>query len=152
MLSVPRRQLELLGRAPDFRGLFLATLASGLGTWLAVIALTVDVFDRTHSAKWVSALLIADFLPAVVIGLVFGPLLDRLSRRRLMIVSDLARVAVFAALPFTDTAGGIVVLAGAAGFATGFFRPAVFAGLPNLVSERDLPEANSLLRSVEYLT
>lgn len=146
------RQLDLIRRASGFRLLFGATLASGLGTWLAVVALTVDVFDRTHSAKWVSALLIADFLPAVLIGLFFGPLLDRLSRRRLMIVSDLARVAVFAALPFTDTAGGIVVLAGAAGFATGFFRPAVFAGLPNLVSERDLPEANSLLRSVEYLT
>ncbi len=146
------RQLDLLRRASSFRLLYGATLASGLGTWLAVVALTVDVFDRTHSAKWVSALLIADFLPAVVIGLVFGPLLDRLSRRRLMIVSDLARVAVFAALPFTDTTGGIVVLAGAAGFATGFFRPAVFAGLPNLVSQEDLPEANSLLRSVEYLT
>jgi MFS family permease len=146
------RQLDLLRRAPGFRLLFGATLASGLGTWIAVVALTVDVFDRTHSAKWVSALLIADFLPAVLIGLLFGPLVDRLSRRRLMIVSDLARVAVFVALPFTNSPGGIVVLAGAAGFATGFFRPAVFAGLPNLVSEADLPQANSLLRSIEYLT
>lgn len=146
------RQLDLLRRASSFRLLFGATLASGLGTWLAVIALTVDVFDRTHSAKWVSALLIAEFLPSVVIGLFFGPLIDRLSRRRLMIVSDLARVAVFAALPFADTPGTIVLLAGAAGFATGFFRPAVFAGLPNLVAEPDLPQANSLLRSIEYLT
>jgi MFS family permease len=146
------RQLDLIRRASAFRLLFGATLASGLGTWIAVIALTVDVYDRTHSAKWVSALLIADFLPTVVIGLFFAPLLDQLSRRRIMIVSDLARVAVFAALPFANTAGGIVLLAGAAGFATGFFRPAVFAGLPNLVSQQDLPEANSLLRGVEYLT
>ena len=62
------RQLELLHRATGFRLLFLATLSSGLGTWLAVVALTVDVWDRTGSAKWVSALLIADFLPAVAIG------------------------------------------------------------------------------------
>jgi MFS family permease len=146
------RQLELLRRATGFRLLFLATLSSGLGTWLAVVALTVDVWDRTHSAKWVSALLIADFMPAVAIGIALGPLLDRLSRRRLMIVADLSRVGVFAALPFTHTPGGIVILAAAAGFATGFFRPAVFAGLPNLVGERDLPAANSLLRSAEYLT
>ena len=146
------RQLELLRRAAGFRLLFLATLASGLGTWLAVVALTVDVWDRTHSAKWVSALLIADFMPAVAIGIALGPLLDRLSRRRLMIVADLARLGVFSALPFTRTAGGIVILAAAAGFATGFFRPAVFAGLPNLVDEYDLPAANSLLRSAEYLT
>jgi MFS family permease len=146
------RHLDLLRRAADFRSLFLATLASGLGTWLSVVALTVDVFDRTHSAKWVSALLIVDFLPAVAIGLALGPLLDRLSRRRLMVVADLARALIFSALPFTDTASGIVVLAGAAGFATGFFRPAVFAGLPNLVPAPDLPAANSLLRSVEYMT
>jgi MFS family permease len=151
-LGSARRQLDLPRRAADFRLLFLATLASGLGTWLSVVALTVDVFDRTHSAKWVSALLIVDFLPAVAIGLALGPLLDRLSRRRLMVVADLARALVFAALPFTDTATGIVVLAGAAGFATGFFRPAVFAGLPNLVPAADLAAANSLLRSVEYMT
>jgi MFS family permease len=147
-----RRQLALLDRSPGFRLLFLATVASGLGTWVAVVALTIDVFDRTGSAKWVSALLIADFLPSVAIGLFLGPLVDRLSRRGLMIAADLARAAVFVALPFADSPGGIVVLAGVAGFATGFFRPAVLAGLPNLVEGPDVPAANSLLRSAEYLT
>ena len=45
----------------------------GLGNWLAVIALTVDVYDRTHSGWWVGALLIANILPAVFIGLLLGP-------------------------------------------------------------------------------
>src|SRR5439155_27383786 len=63
VLGSIRRQLGLVHRGTSFRLLFLSTLVSGLGTWMAVIALTVDVFDRTHSAKWVSALLIADFLP-----------------------------------------------------------------------------------------
>jgi len=152
VLTAPRRQLELLDRAPEFRALFLAATASGIGTWLAVIALTVDVYDRTHSAKWVSALLVADFLPAVVIGLAFGPLVDRLARRRLMVSSDLVSVAVFVGLIFADGPGQIVGLAAAAGFATGFFRPASYAGLPNLVAEADLPAANSLLRSSFNLT
>jgi MFS family permease len=152
VLSGPRRQLHLLERAPAFRALFLATTVSGIGTWLAVIALTVDVYDRTHSAEWVSALLIADFLPAVVIGLVFGPVVDRFSRWRLMVGSDILSVAVFVALVFADTAGQIVALAAVAGFATGFFRPATYAGLPNLVDEADLPAANSLLRSTANLT
>lgn len=152
MLTGPRRQLQLLERAPDFRALFLATTASGLGTWLAVIALTVDVYDRTHSAKWVSALLIVDFLPVVLIGLAFGPLVDRFSRRRLMVASDLLSVAVFVGLIFATTAGQIVGLAAVAGFAAGFFRPASYAGLPNLVESDDLPAANSLLRSSGYLT
>jgi MFS family permease len=147
-----RRQLELFRRSPSFGLLFLAAFGSGLGTWLAFVALTVDVFDRTHSGPWVSALLIADFLPAIAIGLLFGPFLDRLSRRRLMVAADLVRFAVFCALPFATNAAQIVALAAVAGFATGFFRPAVYAGLPNLVSDSDLPRANSLLQTIENVT
>jgi MFS family permease len=147
-----RRQLGLLRERPAFRALTLAALASGLGTWLAVIALTVDVFDRTHSPTWVSALLIADFLPTVVIGLTAGPLIDRLSRRRLMLGADLVRVAVFATLPFANSPGQIVGLAAVAGVAGGVFRPAVFAGLPNLVRDTELADANSLLRVIETIT
>jgi MFS family permease len=145
------RYAALLRRVPSFRLLFFATLESSLGTWLAVIALTVDVFDRTHSANWVGALLVASFLPAVGVGLVLGPLLDRLSRRAVLVASDLARVAVFCALPFTSSAGAIVALAAVAGLATGFFTPAVYAGLPNLVEDADLSSANSLFRSMDYL-
>ena len=152
MPTGPSRLLSLLDRAPGFRALFLATTVSGIGTWIAVIALTVDVYDRTHSAEWVSALLIADFLPAVVIGLAFGPIVDRFSRRGLMIASDLVSVGVFVALSFASSAGQIVALAALAGFATGFFRPATYAGLPDLVAEADLPSANSLLRSTTHLT
>jgi MFS family permease len=143
------RQLRLLRDPPSFGLLALATLTSGVGTWLAFVALTVDVFDRTDSATWVSALFIADFLPAIVIGLAAGTLVDRMSRRRLMIASDLVRVGVFALLPFADSAAVIVALAAIAGFATGFFRPAVYAGLPNLVRDEDLPAANSILQTIE---
>jgi MFS family permease len=146
------RLSDLFRRAPSFRQLFLAALASGLGTWLAFVALTIDVWDRTHSGSWVSALLIADFLPTIVVGLALAPLVDRFSRRRLMVGSDLFRFAVFCALPFAANATTIVVLAGAAGVATAFFRPAVYAGLPNLVSDDDLPRANSLLQTAENAT
>jgi MFS family permease len=147
-----RRPLSLLGTAPSFRLLFLATLGSSLGTLLATVALVVDVKDRTESGPWVSALMIVEFLPAVVVGLFFGPMLDRLSRRGLMIVSDLVRCAVFCTLPFANSAGTIVALAGIAGLATGFFRPAVYAGLPNLVDEHELARANSLIQTSENVS
>jgi MFS family permease len=144
-------RLGLLRRSPAFGLLFLATAGSGFGTYLAAIALTVHVYDQTKSGVWVAALLIADFLPIVVIGLVLGPLVDRLSRRGLMIASDLVRFGVFAGLVFVDDPATIVALAGVAGIATGFFRPAVYAGLPNLVPDEELTNANSLLQTVETL-
>ncbi len=61
-----------------------------------------------------------------------------------MIGSDLGRLAVFAALPFARSAAEIVVLAVVAGIGNAFFRPAVLAGLPNLVSADELPGANAL--------
>jgi MFS family permease len=145
-------QLALLGREPNFRRLFLATLGSGAGTWLALVALEVDVWVQTHSSGWVAALLIADLLPTFAIGILVGPLVDRLSRKVLLVGSDIARFGVFAALPFTTNATQVVLLAAAAGIATGFFRPAVYAGLPNLVSDDDLSSANSLLQAVDNLT
>jgi MFS family permease len=141
-----------LREAPTFRLLFFATLASSIGTWLAFVALVVDVFDRTEDANWVSALLIAEFLPIVVIGFVAGRLIDRVSRRWILVVSDAVRAGVFFALPFTTTAFQIVFLAAAAGIATSLFRPAVYAGLPNLVADRDLPEANGILQTADNLT
>lgn len=122
-----------------------------MGTYLAFVALAVDVWDRTGSGTWVAWLLIADFLPAIAIGLLLGAMLDRRSRRQLMILADLVRFGVFCALPFATEPWHIVVLAGVAGFATGFFRPAVYAGLPNLVGDADLPQANSLLQGIENL-
>jgi MFS family permease len=144
-------RLGLFRRSPSFRYLFLATAGSSFGTYLAAIALTVDVYDETESGVWVAALLIADFLPIVLIGLLLGPLVDRLSRRRLMIVSDLVRFGVFAALPFVDGPGAVVGLAAISGIATGFFLPAVYSGLPNLVPDDELTNANSLLQTVETL-
>jgi MFS family permease len=139
-------------RLPGFRLLFLSILGSSVGTLLAAIALAIDVKDRTNSGLWVGAVLVVEFLPAIFVGLALGPLLDRLERRSLMIAADLLRVAVFCALPFATSAGEIVALALVAGLATGFFRPAVYAGVPNLVPEEQLGDANALLQTVENVS
>jgi MFS family permease len=137
-------------RHDRFRLLFFANLTSGLGNWLALVALQVDVYDRTHSGWWVGALLIANLIPSIVLGLLFGPLVDRLSRKGLMIASDVGRLAVFCALPFAGNATTIVALAIVAGIGNAIFRPAVLAGVPNLVSDADLPDANAILQLAEW--
>jgi MFS family permease len=144
--------VKLLRTASGFRLLFFATLGSSLGTLLATVALAIDVKDRTNSGPWVAALMFVEFLPAVAVGLFFGPFLDRLPRRGVMIAADLIRCAVFCTLPFANSAGQIVALAAVAGFTTGFFRPAVYAGLPNLVAEDDLAGANSIIQTGENVS
>ena len=89
-------------------------------------------------------MVIVEFLPTIFVGLLLGPLLDRLERRSLMVAADAVRVGVFVALPFAPNAATVVGLAAIAGLATGFFRPAVYAGVPNLVPDGELPRANAL--------
>ena len=52
-------RLELLRKSPALRALVLSRLLSVAGTWLAYVALTVDVYARTGSGLWVSAVLFA---------------------------------------------------------------------------------------------
>jgi MFS family permease len=148
-LAVP----TLLAERRDFRLLFLASLGSSIGTWLAFVALVVDVYDRTESAAWVAGLLVAEFAPLVVVGLLAGPLVDRLPRRRMLVATDVIRAGIFVVIPFATTSLQIVLLALAAGAATSLFRPAVYAGLPSLVDEdAELPRANGLLQVAENVT
>jgi MFS family permease len=151
LADLTRRRFAPL-RNSRFRLLFFATCGSGLGNWLALIALQVDIYDRTGSGWWVGALLVGNIVPAVFLGLLAGPIVDRLSRKRLMIDSDLIRLVVFAALPFARQPGTIVALATMAGVGNAFFRPAVLAGLPNLVPDEELAGANSLLQLVDWVT
>ena len=139
-------------RLSGFRNLFFATLCSSAGTLIAAVALTIDVQQRTNNGLWVGAVLVVEFLPTVIVGLLLGPLLDRLDRKSLMIAADAVRVGVFVALPFAPSAGWVVALAAVAGLANGFFRPAVYAGVPNLVPDHELPRANALLQGIENLS
>jgi MFS family permease len=118
---------------------------------MATIALTADLTARTHSPWWVSLLFIVTFLPSVVVGLAFGPLVDRLSRKRLIVNADLIRLAVFVALVFVHTPASIIVLAAVAGIANSLFRPAVLAGVPNLVEEEDLAHGTSVLQATDWV-
>ena len=130
--------------------MWFATLGSGVGTWMATIALAQDVKNRTDSTWWVSGMWIAVFLPSVLVGLTAGPLIDRLSRKRLLIGADLARMGVFVTLPFVRNAAEIIVLAAVVGIGNSFFRPAVLAGVPNLVADEDLAHGTALLQATDW--
>jgi MFS family permease len=142
--------IDLLRRERDLRFLFGARLASELGTWLALVALNVTVFDLTRSATWVSAVVAANFVPSIVVGILLAPLVDRVSRKAIMVASDIASAGAFAALVFLHSPAAIVVAAAAAGAAGALFRPALLASVPNVVGERDLAQANALLQATMH--
>ena len=90
-----------------------------------------------------------------VLGAVGGVIADRYDRRRLMIVLDLARTAVMAAIGLIIMADGppftVLVLVVAAAALTTPYRPAGVAATPLLVPEDDLAAANAVEASVSQL-
>jgi MFS family permease len=78
----------------EFRALWLAQLLSVAGDQLARVAMTVLVFDRTHSALWTALTYAVTFLPWMIGGLALSGLADRLPRRQVMVACDLARMVL----------------------------------------------------------
>ncbi|MBO0814074.1 MAG: MFS transporter [Actinobacteria bacterium] len=82
----------------EFRVFWLAQALSVAGDRLALVALTVLVFDRTHSPLLTAAAYAAGFLPWVVGGVLFGSIADRWPRREVMVGCDLARAVLVAVM------------------------------------------------------
>jgi MFS family permease len=88
--------------------------------------------------------LLADFLPGIVLGPVFGALADRMPRKRLLIFADLLRAGAFLGLAVIPSFAGTVGLALLAGVGTAMFRPTVNAAMPGLVSDEQRSAATAL--------
>jgi MFS family permease len=129
--------------------LFLLTYAqSALGTGAAAVALFVLAYDRKPSPWSITLVLLAYDLPPGLFGPFVGALVDRISRRRCVIIADLIRVGAFAGIAVVDTIEATVAFAFLAGAATALYRPAALAALPSLVDTDRLPAVTSIYGSL----
>ena len=144
-------------RDHDFRLLWIGETASSLGSSVTVVALPLVAVTVLHApAFWVSVLMAASWLPWLLIGLPAGAWVDRLSRRRVMLVADWVSMAAFLSVPVAAvfdllTVGHLVAVAFVAGSAKVFFATAYRAYLPSLVEPGDLLEANAKLQGSEQV-
>jgi predicted MFS family arabinose efflux permease len=96
----------------EYRYLFGGQLLSFLGDQLGAVAIAALVFDRTGSGLLTAIAYAASWLPGVFGGPILATYADRLPRRRVLIVCDLARAALVAllALPAIPLWAAIVLL------------------------------------------
>jgi predicted MFS family arabinose efflux permease len=87
----------------EFRFLYGAQTLSLVGDQLAAIAVAVLVFDRTGSGLLTAVAYASGWLPAIVGGPLLAPYADRLPRRAVMIVCDMARAGLVAVLAWPGT-------------------------------------------------
>lgn len=103
--NAPPGTIRAALRYPAFRWLLSALAVSQFGDWLYNLALVVLVYDRTHSPLWVGVTTAARVVPFVALGPIGGVLADRVDRRRIMIASDVIRLALMLLLAAVAATG-----------------------------------------------
>ena len=138
---------EVLSRQRDYRLVLSAGLVSLTGDWILKIGLAFHVYTLTGSTLASGGLLLASFLPLVVLGSLAGVFVDRWDRRRTMILTNLLHALVLLPLLVVrddSTIWVIYLVVLAQSCLQQFFRPAEQSLVPLLVESRQLVTANAL--------
>lgn len=134
----------------NYRWLWLGQIVSNFGDSLTMIALILLINRLTDgSASAIAGLLITLGIPTVTIGLVAGALVDRLPRKRVMLMADIVRGLLILVYVGLSTLAqppiwALYLVAFAVASVASFFAPARMAVIPNIVPQNGLMAANSL--------
>ena len=133
--------------------LFVAHTQSALGTGAGYVVLLLLVYERSNSPWALSMILLAGFLPSMLVGPLIGAAVDRWPRRICAIAADLIRAAAFVGIGAVDNLLAMAIFAFIAGAGESLFRPAILAGIADAVTDEDgaLAPVTSLYTAIEDL-
>ncbi|KHC91412.1 Major facilitator superfamily MFS_1 precursor [Thermotoga sp. Mc24] len=133
------------------------SFVSLIGTRIYQVALAWWLYSKTGSSEYVGLFMISSFLPAIIVSPFAGTVVDRHSRRNMMVVMDLLRGVLFMSLFLMEylselTMALLLIVTVLVSVFDSFFNPAVDSLLPDLVRKENLVRANSLYRLLKNLS
>jgi MFS family permease len=136
-------------RHRNFQLYFGGQLISNIGTWMQIIAQAWVVYQIGHSEMTLGLVAFASAIPVLVISPWGGVVVDRVSRRSLLMLTQSGSMLlafVLAALTFTGVVKEwhVIVLAALLGVVNAFDAPARQAFVLEMVGKEDLPNAIAL--------
>jgi len=136
-------------RHRNFRLYFGGQLISNIGTWMQIIAQGWVVYQIGHSALTLGLVAFASALPVLIVSPWAGVIVDRVSRRNLLIMTQASAMLlafIMAALTFTGVIKEwhVIVLAALLGLVNAFDAPGRQAFVPEMVGKEDMPNAIAL--------
>ncbi|EFM11217.1 major facilitator superfamily MFS_1 [Paenibacillus curdlanolyticus YK9] len=159
MQALERRDAVLAGgdrplwRNRPFVSILTGNLVAVFGDCFSGIALSLWVLQTTGSAKRMAFILVSYTLISVLFGSIAGTVADRMSRRKLMLLSDLSRGVVACVLALFMYAfhlpfAAILALICISAFAGLFQGPSFHASITKLAGKGRIEQATSAV----YLT
>ena len=147
--------LGLLRDNRNYKFMWSGQIVSEVGDHYNNVAVFALALSNTGSGLVVAGILISRAICAVLAGPIAGVLLDRMDRKRIMIISDLVR-AVIAIIFILGIPQGrtwlLYVLSGALMFASPFFSSGRGSILPTIATKHELHSANSLTQLTQWTT
>ena len=101
--AVPRATFRDVFSVREFRALWFSEILSIAGDRLALVAVTLLVFERTRSPLLAAVVYATGYVPWVIGGLFLADLADRRPRRSVMIMCDAVRAVLVAAMVIPHT-------------------------------------------------
>ncbi len=142
--SISISEYKIILKNPQVLKLVTADSISSLGNKITYFALLKKVYDISNgNVVDLGFLTIAQILPFILLGPFAGVLVDRVSRRRVMIIADLCNGIAILALSFINSIETIFAVALIASCFYTFRNPAQNAFGPNLVAKEDIALLNS---------
>jgi MFS family permease len=143
------RQTFTALKYPNYKLWFWGQMTSLFGTWMQVTALGYLMFELTKSPAFLGYVGFASGVPTWIFMLYAGVVADRMSRRKLMIMTQAAMMAlafILAGLAFSGIVRPwhIIVLAFLGGVTNAFDAPARQAIVQDLVAHEDMTNAIAL--------
>jgi len=144
-------QFTQLVRRRSFMRLWTAQVVSNLGDWVYWLAVAIVLSERVQGPRFATALsilLAAQVIPSALVGALFaGPLVDRHSRKMLMVASDILRAAAIGSLLLANEPTPIhfYAVAGFLGLFGALFHPSLLASIPNVVEEGQVVPAQAMV-------
>ena len=141
---------------PRFWRFWSASAVSQLGDGIRITALPLLAAVITRDPVPVAAVSAAVWLPWLLFGLVGGTVVDRVDRRRLMEIGQVARMFVMGGLAAVVFAGAesiwlLILVAFLVGVGEVFVDTALQAVVPALVEQQQLDHANGRVIAAELL-
>lgn len=138
-------------RDPRYFRLWLGQLVSSFGDTLHYIALVVLVFELSGQGLAVAGLVAIEIVPVLVLGPIAGVLVDRVSRRGVLVGADLFRAALVLSLLWPQGVWHAYLVAAGLSAGNVFFGPALNAVIPVLTTPAQRLAANSVSWSTNRL-
>lgn len=140
------------GDSLDFWKFWTGETISSLGGSFTQFALPLLVFKLTGSALSLGIAFAFSFLPYLFFGLVIGAWVDRLDRKRVMILTDFGQAIVISSIPVLFLLGALNIwwvygVAFVSATLHIFTDSSQFAAIPSLVDQRDLTTANGRIQA-----